>query len=59
VDASGGKIKVLFQSSKASPPINGLTKYLMLSPITSAGSVTWTCALSTLDAKYLPMSCRP
>jgi type IV pilus assembly protein PilA len=59
VDATGGQIKVLFQSPKANVAINGPTKYLMLSPITSAGSITWTCALSTLDAKYLPISCRP
>lgn len=58
VDATGGKVKVLFQSPKANIAINGLAKYLMFSPITHAGSISWTCTLSTLDAKYLPTSCR-
>jgi len=59
VDATGGQIKVLYQAPKANVAINGLGKYLILSPITHAGSITWTCTLSTLDAKYLPTSCRP
>lgn len=59
VDVTGGKIKVLYQGPKANIAINGLAKYLMLSPVTHSGSITWTCTLSTLNPKYLPTSCRP
>ena len=59
VDVTGGQIKVLYQGSKANVAINGAAKYLMLSPVTHAGSITWTCTLSTLNPKYLPTSCRP
>jgi type IV pilus assembly protein PilA len=59
VDATGGQIKVLYQSPNANVAINGLAKYLLLSPITHAGSITWTCTLSTLEARYLPATCRP
>jgi len=31
---------------------------LIISAITSAGSVSWTCKSTTLDAKYLPTTCR-
>ena len=30
-----------------------------LSPIDEGGSISWTCENSTIDAKYLPSSCRP
>ena len=56
VDATGGKIKVLFQDPKANVAINGPTKYLVLSPLTHAGSIAWTCTPSTLEGKYLPSS---
>jgi type IV pilus assembly protein PilA len=58
VDVSGGVIKVLYQGPKANKHINDATKYLVLSPITGAGSIVWTCTPSTLDRKYLPTSCR-
>ncbi len=31
---------------------------LLLSPITNAGSLQWTCKSSTIAAKYLPAACR-
>jgi type IV pilus assembly protein PilA len=31
----------------------------VLSPVTKAGSITWTCQGSTVQSKYLPTSCRP
>ncbi len=34
------------------------TKTFVLSPVTNAGSISWTCTKSTVDAKYLPTSCR-
>jgi type IV pilus assembly protein PilA len=30
----------------------------VLSPVTNAGSISWTCTGSTVEAKYLPTSCR-
>jgi type IV pilus assembly protein PilA len=58
VDVRGGVIKVLYQGPKANKHINDPSKYLVLSPITGAGSIVWTCTPSTLDRKYLPTSCR-
>jgi len=58
VNVSKGQIRVLFQGAKANTHISGAGKYLALSPITSAGSIMWTCAPSTLDRKYLPSTCR-
>ena len=58
VDVTGGAIKVLYQGPKANTHINGAGIYLLLSPATHAGSITWTCTGSTLDPKYLPTSCR-
>lgn len=31
---------------------------VVLSPITRAGSVEWSCTRSTIDNKYLPQNCR-
>jgi type IV pilus assembly protein PilA len=58
VDVTNGKIKVLYNGPKANSAITSSTKYLVLSPVSSAGSITWTCTPSTLDAKYLPTTCR-
>ena len=43
---------------KANTVLNG--KFLTLSPLTSTGSIKWVCtnAGTTVDAKYLPASCR-
>lgn len=58
VDVTNGAIKVLFGGPKANLHINGAALYLLLSPVTHAGSIAWTCTPSTLDGKYLPTSCR-
>ncbi|MBN8947386.1 MAG: pilin [Rhodanobacter sp.] len=58
VDVSNGVIKVLFDGPKANEAIRPSSKYVMLSPVTQAGSIVWTCASSTIDPKYLPTSCR-
>jgi len=50
-----GKITATF-GAQANKAISGDT--FVLSAITSAGSITWTCTLSTVDKKYLPSSCR-
>jgi type IV pilus assembly protein PilA len=58
VDVTGGAIKVLYQGPKANAHISGGSIYLLLSPTTHAGSITWACTGSTVSPKYLPSSCR-
>lgn len=55
VDASGGKIVATFGAG-ANKAVNGST--LILSAITNAGSVSWSCTGGTVASKYLPTSCR-
>ena len=58
VDVTGGKIDVAFQGPKANIQIHSAE--LVLSPVTYAGSIAWTCSGSgtTLPGEYLPASCR-
>jgi type IV pilus assembly protein PilA len=58
VDVTDGVIKVLFNGPKANVAIRPSTLYVVLSPVTQAGSIIWTCTPSTVDRKYLPTSCR-
>ena len=58
VNVASGKITVLFQAARANAAINDPSKSLVLSPLTHAGSITWSCTPSTLAGKYLPTSCR-
>ncbi|HEY2345293.1 MAG TPA: pilin [Xanthomonadaceae bacterium] len=56
-----GLIKVTFSSGpkqKANKAIDGLA--VLMSPITGAGSMRWSCAnpLNTVPNKYLPKTCR-
>jgi type IV pilus assembly protein PilA len=37
---------------------NIFNKTLILSPVTSGGSVSWTCTKSSVNPIYLPASCR-
>ena len=56
VDIAGGRIKVAFAQPKANNSIHA--QELVLSPLSNAGSIAWTCAPSTLSTRYLPSSCR-
>ncbi|EIL88224.1 fimbrial protein P9-2 precursor [Rhodanobacter fulvus Jip2] len=59
VAVADGKITATF--AKASPQKANTaidTKTLVLSPVTSAGSTSWTCNGGTVSNKYLPSSCR-
>ena len=54
-----GKITATFSNAspqKANKTINGDT--FVLSPITSAGTTSWSCNGGTVPQKYLPSSCR-
>jgi len=59
VEVKAGIITATFSKSapqKANTAIDGKT--LVLSPVTSAGSTSWTCSGGTVSNKYLPSSCR-
>jgi type IV pilus assembly protein PilA len=58
VDVTNGVIKVLFAGPKANVAIRPTTQYVVLSPVTEAGSIIWACTGSTISPKYLPTSCR-
>ena len=58
VDVTDGVIKVLFAGPKANQTIQPTSQYIILSPVTTAGSIIWTCTPSTISDKYLPTSCR-
>ncbi|OZB61120.1 MAG: prepilin-type cleavage/methylation domain-containing protein [Lysobacterales bacterium 14-68-21] len=56
VDVTGGKVIVEFKGPGANAKIQNET--LVLSPVSHAGSIDWTCKPSTLEGKYLPTLCR-
>ncbi|MEO7198721.1 MAG: pilin [Dokdonella sp.] len=58
LDVTNGVIKVLFAGPKANKAIQPTSQYVILSPITYAGSIIWSCTPSTISDKYLPTSCR-
>jgi type IV pilus assembly protein PilA len=58
VNVAGGSIKVLFGGPQANVAIKPSNQYLILSPTSGPGSITWTCTPSKLDPKYLPTVCR-
>jgi type IV pilus assembly protein PilA len=56
VTVTTGKITVAYNGPAANQAIT--SSVLILSPITSAGSISWSCTPSTLNGKYLPTVCR-
>ena len=58
VDVTNGVVKVLFGGPKANAAIRPSSQYVVLSPVTLAGSIVWTCTPSTINSKYLPTTCR-
>jgi len=52
-----GLITATFGGPKASTKI-GTSATIVLSPITNAGSISWTCKSTTIKANYLPSNCR-
>ena len=56
VTVTSGQIIATFNSTTSNINIHNGT--IVLSPITAAGSVTWTCGGSTVQPQYLPSSCR-
>jgi len=53
---NNGVITMTYGGAKANTKINGDT--LTLSPITSSGSVNWSCVTGTVPQQYLPATCR-
>jgi len=58
VDVTSGVIKVLYAGPKPNSHITSSSEYLVLSPVSHAGSIARTCTPSTLDGNYLPTTCR-
>jgi len=56
VTVTNGLIIATFNSTTANANIHGAT--VVLSPITTEGSVIWSCGGSTVHPQYLPSSCR-
>ncbi len=56
VGISSGLITATMRSSGVSEGIKGAT--LLISPLTTAGSIKWTCKAGTINDKYIPSSCR-
>jgi len=58
-DNDGAIITAAYGGDKASTKI-GTDAHLILSPITNAGSISWTCKPegTTIKANYLPQGCR-
>lgn len=54
--ANGGVINVTFGGSKVNRAID--QKILLLSPITTPGSIPWKCHSTTIPSRYLPTNCR-
>lgn len=58
VNVTGGEITVSFLEPKANKAIRKAGQTLVLSPVTFAGSIVWSCTPSGLSGKYLPSICR-
>lgn len=58
VNVARGKITVLYQGPKSNVAISNAGTFLVLSPVTHGGSISWSCTSSTLSDKYLPTICR-
>lgn len=56
VNVSGGPVLVTFSGPEANRALTGKT--LLLSPVTTPGSIPWVCTSTTIAHKYLPTNCR-
>jgi type IV pilus assembly protein PilA len=56
VAVATGQITVTYDGPRVNSIISGDT--LALSPTTTTGSVEWSCAVGTLDPKFVPSTCR-
>jgi type IV pilus assembly protein PilA len=59
VTVANGLITATFGNQANTAITTGSENTFVLSPITNAGSISWTCSKSTVKQKYLPTSCRP
>jgi type IV pilus assembly protein PilA len=56
VDVAGGTISIEYKGTKANTKLALST--LVLSPVTNAGSIGWSCRGTNLPDRYLPTTCR-
>ena len=56
----GGVIDIVYNGPKANKALATGPAELLLSPVTGAGSITWTCKVgnAAMKNRYLPSSCR-
>lgn len=52
-----GAIRVSYATEKANSHVRASN--LVVSPITTQGSIVWVCRGDTMDSRYLPTVCRP
>jgi len=57
VTVTSGVVRVAFAGAKANAALSAGGN-LVLSPVTNAGSIVWSCYGQTISQKYLPTSCR-
>lgn len=53
---ASGAITALMKNAGIAEAIRGKT--IRISPTTTAGSIQWVCRAGTIDAKYIPSSCK-
>ena len=56
VKVVNGQIQLVF-GNRASLPLVGASKYLQLSPVTTGGSIKWTCSGIGIAQRYVPSPC--
>jgi type IV pilus assembly protein PilA len=54
--ANASGVITITYGNKANTKITGKT--VLVSALSNAGSVQWTCKVGTIDSKYVPSSCR-
>jgi type IV pilus assembly protein PilA len=57
VTVTSGVVHIAFAGVKANAALSAGGN-LVLSPVTNAGSIVWSCYGQTISQKYLPTSCR-
>jgi len=56
VTIAAGQITATYNNTNANKAIRG--DNFILSAVTSAGSISWTCTKGNVPTQYLPTSCR-
>lgn len=57
VNVDKGVVTGTFKLTGVAEPLRGKT--VVLSPVTGAGAIGWSCLAGSIDPRYLPHNCRP